>query len=836
MTPFRKLLAAGCALAALGAAPLAHAQPGATLQTQERRIVIQAPPRVDGAAQLNPTNRTVTLTVPARDGATYLGDVVVTIDTNDQVSFSAERLLDVLSNVVDADVLRTLRSSFAGGATLSPGDFEASGIRIQYNPLELALDLIIASEKRVSSSVQVSPMERTSVGDVLKPAPFSAYLNVNGNLDYLHNTPGEDFQSPTFFLNGAMNFHGAVLESEGIWQPDSDQTNFQRLGSRLVYDDQERLIRWTAGDLQPTGRSFQSAPEIAGLSIFRSYGVLQPQRVARPRGDRTFFLERAATVEVQVNGQIVRRLQLQPGNYDLRDFPFVQGANDVRLVILDDAGRSEVLRFNVFLDNSQLGKGLSEFGAYVGVLAPIGIEGPHYTSEPALTGYYRRGVSDRLTLGGNVQADRRTRMGGVEAVWSAPFGAVAANLAVSDVDRRGSGYAALVTLQRQNQTSTGRGSSLNLFAETRSRDFAPMGVLLPLNPFEWEVGGGYSIAFTDTLYGGFDGRYSKGRDEQRDVYNARGTLGWRISERFSLTADVRYRRDDIEQSLSALISGTMRLGRFSNLRADYDTLDDRARLAYTLLKGQGVGAYNIAADVEHSSLGSVANVAANYYANRGEFAVSHFAAFDEDFGLAGGERTSVRYAGSIAYADGAVSVGRPIYDSFAIVRGHKVLKGAEVVVDPSPYGDTARTGAMGAATHPGLSSYAERTITINAPEAPSGVDLGQGAYRLFPTYRSGYRLEVGSDYSVTAIGRLLNGDGEAISLITGTATELAHPDREPVVIFTNREGRFGATGLAPGRWRIDMLDGEKSSFIIDVPAETDGVLRVGDLRAGQKDQ
>jgi outer membrane usher protein len=91
-------------------------------------------------------------------------------------------------------------------------------------------------------------------------------------------------------------------------------------------------------------------------------------------------------------------------------------------------------------------------------------------------------------------------------------------------------------------------------------------------------------------------------------------------------------------------------------------------------------------------------------------------------------------------------------------------------------------------------------------------------------------LQVGSDYSVTAIGRLLNRDGEAISLLTGTATELAHPDREPVAIFTNRDGRFGAAGLAPGRWRIVMNDDQHSSYVIVVPESTEGVLRVGDIR------
>jgi outer membrane usher protein len=105
------------------------------------------------------------------------------------------------------------------------------------------------------------------------------------------------------------------------------------------------------------------------------------------------------------------------------------------------------------------------------------------------------------------------------------------------------------------------------------------------------------------------------------------------------------------------------------------------------------------------------------------------------------------------------------------------------------------------------------------------------SFRLLPPYRSGYKLVVGSAYSVTAIGRMLDVDGEPVSLVSGTATELAHPERLPITVFTNREGRFGIGGLAPGKWRIDMLDDKKSSFMLTIPADADGILRIDDLKS-----
>jgi len=815
------------------AAPAAlHAsQPGATPQAQERRIVIDgATLAADGSARLNTTGKTVTLTVPAKDGPRYLGDILLTVSPDDRVEFSAERLLDLLANVLDPDVLRTLRASFAGKSTLTPADFQQSGIGIRYNPQTLDLELDIASERRASRTVNVSPLDRARIGEFVDPARFSAYVNVRGSLDYLHQGFNDGLQEPVFFMDGATRFAGIVLESEIAWQPGvENRPDFQRIGSRAVFDDQKHLIRWTAGDLQPVARGFQAAPDIGGISIFRSYSVLEPQTIVRPRGDRSFRLERPSTVEVNVNGQMVRRLQLAPGTYDLRDFPFTQGANDIRLSVLDDTGRSELLRFNVFLDQSQLAKGLSEFGLYAGVMAPLLPDGPHYTDDFAFTGFYRRGISDYVTLGANAQADRRTLMGGIEGVLGTSIGTFGGNFSVSDIKRVGTGWAGILTFQRLIQRSGGRADSLNLSVEARSRWFGPVGTILPSNPFQYEIGAGYSHAFNDYLYGGLDGRFSKGRDLQRDTHNYRATLGWRISDSVSMTADGRYERDNLGSRLGALISLTVRLGRYSSLRGDYDTRFDRARVSFQTLHGQGVGSYNVAADVERTNQGSGVNVNGNYFANRAELGLSHFGTFENDFGDSTSQRSSLRFASSFAFADGHASIGRPIYDSFAIVRGHPGLKGAGVIVDPSPYGYTASTGMLGSGLHPSLSSYSERTIAIDAPKAPAGVDLGQGSFRVFPPYRSGYDLVVGSAYTVTVLGRLLNRDGEPVALVTGTAVELAHPDNEPVPVFTNRDGRFGAPGLAPGKWRITMLDPLNSSFTIAVPDKAEGIIRLGDL-------
>lgn len=841
MKLFRTLcMLAGSTIALVRGAP-AMAEDNAQAATSANLIRVaeadreqmQLPAPAFRAQKLNPTGRTVMLTVPAKDGANFLGDIPVQISPDDRLSFPAARVLQVLSQVLDPTVLETLRTAFGTRADVGPEDFSPVGISAEYDPRTLELRFLIPVERRASRAVSIATLDRSRIGNLAAPSPFSAYLNVRGSLDLVEDGFDTGFSEPVMLLDGAMRLGPVVAESDAVWQPGRQGVDFQRLGSRFVYDDTENLLRVTAGDLRTLSRGFQSTPDIAGLSLFRSYSVLNPQQIVRPRGDRSFRLDRASTVEVIVNGQQVRRLQLAPGNYDLRDFPFAQGGNDIRLNILDDAGRSEVVRFNIFLDQTQLARGLSEFGLYAGVKAPLGLRGPDYTDEWAASGYYRRGITDAVTLGANFQADKDTRMGGVEAVLGTALGTLGTNVAVSHVDRVGTGYALQATFQRLIQRASGLGDTFNLFAEHRSRRFAPATFLLPENPYQYEVGGGYSHAFSDSFFAGFDARFSKGRDNRPDVHNYRVSSGWRISSAATVNAEARYQQDTLGKEVSAFLSLTVRLGRYSSVRTEYDTRDNRARASFQTIHGSGVGSYNVTADVERSDQGAGINVNGNYFTNRAELGFSHFGAFDRGFNRSINQRTSFRFGSSLAVAGDAVSLGRPIYDSFTIVKPHKSLDKADVIVEPTPFGYSANTGAMRVATMPSLPSYSDRTIPLAVENAPAGTDIGQGSLRVFPPYRSGYLMTVGSDYNVTALGTMLNRDGTPVSLVTGTATELAHPEKPGVSVFTNRQGRFGVTGLAPGKWRIEMLDEEKSTFEITIPGDAKGIVRFGEIKPGQ---
>ena len=825
-------LLATCTLGGIAVAGAAHPQPGVTPQAQPRTVDEDAPIAVNQPTpqRLNPTGRAISLTVPLKDGALYLGDIVLAIDANDRLSFSSSRLLDLLSNIVDPKIVETLRGSLAGKAEISPSDLAGSGVTVTYDPQRLELNLAIPATMRAARSIQVAALNPARFGKFTPPAHASAYVNIRASEAFVEAGTVKGAQDPVVLLDGAARVGHFVVEGAGVWQPGVAGARFQRQDTRLVYDDTNDVIRFSLGDLTPVAQDYQSSLTMAGFSAYRSYSVLEPQRVARPTGQRSFTLNRPSQVEVYVNGQLIRRVALQPGTYNLSDFPFTQGANDVRLAITDDTGRVTVLRFNIFFNQTQLAKGLSEFGLYAGVEAPLGATGPIYTDQFMVSGFYRRGITDDLTLGFNAQADHRTQMEGLDAVLATSIGTLAGQVALSTQLHLGNGWAGMLTFQRLFQSQSGRSDSFNASVQYTSRNFAPVGTVIPNNAYSWQVAGGYTHTFNSYVYAGLDLNFSKGRDGNADVQNYRATVGYRLSQDVTLSTDVLWEETTQHTGVAALLSLTWRLGQYSSVRGDFDTRQNDARVTYQTLHGVGVGSYNINADIERADNGSGVNGSINYIANRAELGLDQFSTFTGSFGSVSDERTSLRIASSIAVADGAVAIGRPIYDAFAVVTPFKTLKGAPVVVDPTPYGFQATTGALGAATEPNMASYNEHTVTVDAPTAPPGVDLGQGAYRMLPPYRAGYHLVVGSEYYVTALGRMLGDDGAPISLVSGRAIELAHPDREPVVVFTNREGRFGLAGLRPGKWRIDMLTDPKTAFVIDIPESTQGVVRLGDLK------
>ena len=340
---------------------------------------------------------------------------------------------------------------------------------------------------------------------------------------------------------------------------------------------------------------------------------------------------------------------------------------------------------------------------------------PHAVNWPSLNN------TERITVGTMYK-----QLGGFEAVVGTPVGAFSATMSASKIANLGSGWAATMAYQGLFRRAQGQADSLNIMVETRSRDFAPISIILPSNPFQYELSGSFSHPLNDRAFISVDGRFSKARLGFVDQHYYRLSGGLRVNDRISLTAETRYEHNAFRAQVSGLLSVNVRLGRASSARADYESVNHRTRASYQTLSGQGVGSFNLSGDIERNDLSGDLNLNGNYDSNFGDVGFSHIGVFSKDFDQSQSQRTTLRGSTSIAFADGSVAIGRPIFDSFAIVKAHPSLAGKTVRVDPSGTGYAATTSGFGAALYPTLNSYSERTITVEAPEAPAGTDLGTG--------------------------------------------------------------------------------------------------------------
>ncbi|HLI67505.1 MAG TPA: fimbrial biogenesis outer membrane usher protein [Caulobacteraceae bacterium] len=791
--------------------------------------------------RLNPTGRDVPLTGPIQSGGVNLGEISFVLTADDRLHIDAQALLRLLAPILNRKRFQELSAMIGSRATVTAEELKSLGYTLTYVPETISLTFEMPADARATRVVDLGDrLAANGQTTFVKPAGFSAYVTALATYSYFWTGQNRGGQQPLILLDAAARYDNIVLESEQSIEADAKDV-FQRQGTRFVYDDLKDDIRWTLGDLQPTSRGFSGTTQLAGISAFRSYQLLDPTRNVQPLGNQTFTLAQPSTVQAYINGLLIRQIRLDPGVYNLRDFPFAQGANNVSLVITNPAGQTETVRFSLFFDANLLAPGLSEFGFYAGFLAPFAGSGPDYHfDQPGASGYYRRGITQNLTLGANFQIQKTGGVGGVEATWATPFGTVEANLAGSYNRYIGSGYAAgfqyTNTFNRQSPYSR----SIAFTVQTQSVDFATPQALVGNVPvtaataalqstYYYQVEADLSQSLPHEQYLAFNASYSAGRAPNPSESEYALEYGKQLTRQIDIVVAAEYLDEVGVRGAGVRATINYIPNDRTSVTADVDTVQQSADVIYsTSSQRTGVNSWNATAQVfrQQGTTGIDANF--DMRGNRAEWGIDQ----ESDLNAVGGgtpnQITTVHIGTSIAFADGHFALSQPIYDAFAIVTPHSSLGHAPILLDRDGDNYLAASGPLGPAVDPGMGSYAPRTDTYDVPKAPVGYDLGPGTFSVMPPYRAGYVIVVGSDYSVTGVGRLLSRYGEPVSLLAGQATEVDNPQHPAIEVFTNRDGRFGVLGMRPGKWRITMPTDPASVYLITIPEGAKGMVALGD--------
>ena len=712
--------------------------------------------------RLNATGRALTLPVPLRDGGKQLGEIIIQINPDDSILIDKGELIEKLS----PELTETHRQRLAGvpteGTLVSLAALKAAGFEARFDTGLQELMIEPAVDQRAAGDIHLGGQAAAPVsGNLVKPAGFSGYFNLFSGIDYLWPSAANENASTggRLEIESGVRIRDTVIENRALIEGDVDANTcptfarciyehaagLKRQISRLIFDMPADQMRLTIGDTDAIGTTLQRTTELGGITLEQSARKFNRGESIRPTGGGSFRIERAADVDVLVNGASVRRLHLRPGTYNIRDLPLGAGANEVQLAITDDSGERRTLSFTTFSGANQLAAGKSEWSLGGGVPSFLRDNDRRYVNDSLLgTGFYRYGLTDLLTTELQLQGDERVASGGLGGIMQTPFGAFGL-LAAGSYSELGAGMAANFHWDLVNfrGLSGERSESLRFSAEYRSPTYRTpgdyltnaSGILFPQFDYCLRFDAGYSILLDNEVTATLAGRYrfSQTIPIEADLFTIKGdrygvdlTLSRPLGRAMSASLTLGYSNESflLEETTGGSTQPDLRIGVRFNIRPDdkssviasYNSLDRTSNVSARRSEGAGLGRWDASVDVHQDGFLNRANAngSVGYYANRGEFRVSQYSDL-EDAGLTGRayrsgvQRTSLRAGSSIAFADGVVAVGAPVRSgAFAIVYPHASIADKEITVGTS--GEVrAKADGWGAAVVGDVPSYASST-------------------------------------------------------------------------------------------------------------------------------
>ncbi|WP_166212241.1 fimbria/pilus outer membrane usher protein [Cognatiluteimonas telluris] len=688
-----------------------------------------------------------------------------------------------------------LPSQRIDGRDFIAGDALDPAIQVRVDRVQLRLD--------IQRPARAMPAQHA---DLRTPRPAlqgtherSAYLNYAAGI-------GQHRASRNLFLDGAATRGAWSLSSTAQWLDDG---GFHRGLTRLEFDQPQSLRRWTLGDQY----AFSPDP-LGGSALVGGVGVqsafdLDPFLLIFPQPYLSGVLETPGTVEIYANGVLVGRQPLQAGPFSLQGLGLSPGQNDVRLVLRDPfGGLRELFTTSYYSASGLLAPGLSEYALHLGRVRPSPFE-DRYLDQAVLAGFWRRGLSERFTLGGRIEATDDLGNAGVQAAMRLPVGEVSAAYARSSGAGL-SGGASTLTYQYNNRLG-----SLSLGTRAFDRGYRRLGDEFLPDFLRQPRGDAFATASWSPL-----ARLSFQANWSRNRY-----YGASAETRYGLSG--RYRVADASQLLFAVTRSDDGTLRDTSVQLGLNLTFGRDNVSLGASHDHGGMGYN--ADINRSrpsDTGFGYDLSLNRHGGddfafgRGEYQGEHgrYTVIAQSAG--GNSDASVLLSGALVAIGGRVFATPPVDSSFALARVPG-LAGVEILRENLPMG---RTDAHGDVLVRGLLPYYPNRIGYDDEDVPA-------------TWRAGVN-ELPAAVPRHG-GALVLFDASPLRAIAGSL-HLAHPGpgllrlhgaQADLDTRIGSSGRFYLEDVAPGAYevQVELDDGTHAHCTLQVPVAAAGVNQLGTI-------
>jgi outer membrane usher protein len=530
----------------------------------------------------------------------------------------------------------------------------------------------------------------------------SAFINYR--LDYGNGT---DVQAGTWSATGQTGVRrgNLLLLGDGYYQGTQKTQQAVRLMTNLSWDRPESTSRWVLGDINATAGE-PSGPILMGGIGYSSAYSMSPGLITYPMGEFGGITTLPSEADIYVNGVLVRREQLAPGDYRFKNLPVSNGANNIQILLRDSFGNERWSTTRFYLSDQLLKSGLHDYSYNMGFMRlDFGTASNSY-GRPLLVARHMFGVNNSLTMGAGAEAGNNLVNLVPRAVISLGRVGVLNLLAGESSDRdRGLGTTMGIGYQFQslhvnyqlNMSHNTRG--YRTLANQQANDTA-------------RLDGGTGISMGSSLLGtvSLNGSYI-------ETYAGQLIRSIGVSYSRALTKSVQFTAswnsswgttNSVNFFTGLTFFPTHDLTASATLQTSQGTNKETLSLQKSLPIGEGIG-YRATLEREQNQAQTL--LRANPYLQVNGSHGSYTADLQGQYNQQDGKTTGsylVSAAGALVYAGGHFGLSRPVSSSFAVVQ----VEGLADVTVLLNNQEVARTNANGMAYISNLQSYQDNKIAF----------------------------------------------------------------------------------------------------------------------------
>jgi outer membrane usher protein len=634
----------------------------------------------------------------------------------------------------------------------------------------------------------------------------SAFVNYTANW--------RDFGSFDGFAEGGLSMGSELLYS-GVSRDASG--NFVRGQTNLTVDRRDSLQRIVLGDTFANAGELGGGAFLAGVSVARDYD-LDPYFIPYPTMTLGGAVTTPSRADIYVDGALVRREELPPGQFDLTNLQLPTGAGNVQVVIRDAFGQERVLANPFYATSQVLARGLQDYSYSLGFRRDnVGTSSADYGSLVFL-GHHRFGWTDSVTPEARIEAGRQLVSGGAGVAWRVAFGEFSLDLAGSH-DHGESGGAGSLSYR-----FIGRPVSFGLLLRRQSPRYANVGLAASDDRPTLDVNAFAGVQISGRL--SLTGQYTL--SQMRDAPETR---------RASLIASLTMQRLgsvflSIGRSSLAGTAGTDAFVGYSYAFAGNTV----ASVSYARQQGAGTTNVNVQRPLPiGEGIGYQASATSTTGSSQGTGLFQYqgpFGRYDFEVDHSGGIDTkTVSVTGGVVMIGGTLLPTRTVGDSFALVRVPGVGE-VTALANNQPVG---QTDANGDVLVPNLLPYYGNRLGIKDTDVPLDYEVGATEKTVAPPYRGGALVTFPVRRTQSIRGKVLveTGRGELVPAFGQVTLSVTG---HGVVSPLGGRGEFEFENLASGNYGalVEFKDGT-CSFTIHVPPSDVQFIDLGVLRCSAPD-